>query len=414
MAPPAEKNLLLISYVFPPYPGIGGRRWAKFAKYLSLSGCRIHVICAANPFEQQSSWSQDVRRERIEVYPLRPLFPRVLLEKPQTLLQKALYRGSLLLLKALCKGTPYERAAFWRTTMTARAERIIAENDIDTVIVSCAPFHTAAYAVEMKKRSRNLRVAVDFRDPWTWGEGYGFKDLSDRRRQYEKAMELSVVTGADVIFAPVQPMIDQLCALYPQARRKFRHLPHAYDPDDIPAPAHSAPCRGASMVCVGTLYEGIDAELRELATALTRSARLRLDFYVHAGPYAGIFRTFNLLDRQVTYHEAVSSRELFARLSGYDYALVVFPDRFRDYLTAKFYELVYARKPILFIGSSGLVSDFITKNRIGMHIEPNNIVGALLKLAEAGLPGGYAADFDATAYGFGEVTKTLLKELHGQ
>ena len=38
------KHVLLISYSYPPYPGIGGRRWAKFSKYLSRLGFVIHVI----------------------------------------------------------------------------------------------------------------------------------------------------------------------------------------------------------------------------------------------------------------------------------------------------------------------------------------------------------------------------------
>ena len=78
-----NKHILLASYVFPPYPDIGSRRWAKFAKYLARDGFNVHVVAARNPFKEQSLWTADIKHENIYLHYLPPFFPKnfILLKK---------------------------------------------------------------------------------------------------------------------------------------------------------------------------------------------------------------------------------------------------------------------------------------------------------------------------------------------
>jgi hypothetical protein len=39
-----SKNILLVSFVFPPSNDVGGRRWSKFAEALYEKGYNIHLI----------------------------------------------------------------------------------------------------------------------------------------------------------------------------------------------------------------------------------------------------------------------------------------------------------------------------------------------------------------------------------
>ena len=83
-----SEQVLIISYTFPPTPGIGGRRWAKFAKYFALKGYRVQVICATNPFSDTSIWDRDTLSENIIKVFVPHKYPGSLLGVPQTILQR--------------------------------------------------------------------------------------------------------------------------------------------------------------------------------------------------------------------------------------------------------------------------------------------------------------------------------------
>ena len=63
-----NNKILIVCYSFPPHPGIGGRRWAKFSKSLSLKGYDIFVVGAKNIYDEASSWSKDVDEEKIKLF----------------------------------------------------------------------------------------------------------------------------------------------------------------------------------------------------------------------------------------------------------------------------------------------------------------------------------------------------------
>lgn len=151
-----NKHILLVSYVFPPYPGIGGRRWAKFAKYLAAKGFVIHVICAKSPFEEQSLFNEDIKNVNIRVYPMKANYPYALKKNTESLIDKINYRLSLILMKLTIKGNYYDRAAFWKKQILKESTRLIKEFNINNVIVSGAPFSLLYYLIELKKKILQL------------------------------------------------------------------------------------------------------------------------------------------------------------------------------------------------------------------------------------------------------------------
>ena len=88
----SPKKILIVTHIFPPTPGIGGRRWAKFAKYLSKTGNEVSVISAENHSIEKSQWEKDVLDSGIQVHRLPLLYPEILGTNPNSVFQKLHYK----------------------------------------------------------------------------------------------------------------------------------------------------------------------------------------------------------------------------------------------------------------------------------------------------------------------------------
>ena len=121
----AAKPILLACYDFPPNKGIGGRRWAKFAKGLVSRGYLIHVI-KAHPVSssKNSGWTEDIS-EGIVVHSLPRSYPKVVSEGPKTLIDKFKYRWEINRLQRREKGTIYDIASGWKDSFLEKASEVI-------------------------------------------------------------------------------------------------------------------------------------------------------------------------------------------------------------------------------------------------------------------------------------------------
>ncbi|MEO6301966.1 MAG: hypothetical protein ABIP51_02220, partial [Bacteroidia bacterium] len=181
----SSKQILLISYVFPPYYGIGGRRWAKHADGLTKLGYTVHVICAKNPFRKTSLWYDVVKNNpKIIIHQLPAFYPKVLVDFEHNFFQKIAYKFWVSVLPFFTKGSFLDRTIFWKKPMLKEAIKIISRNQITNVICTGGPFGVMHFSTLLKNKFNNLFLINDLRDPWTWGPNWGFPGLSAERMKH--------------------------------------------------------------------------------------------------------------------------------------------------------------------------------------------------------------------------------------
>ncbi len=405
-----QKKILLISYTFPPYPGIGGRRWAKFAKYLSHAGYVVHVVCAKNPFNEISLWNVDIKSSKnIKIYELDDSYPIILSQIPKTIYQKLKYKFALLKVKIFTKGTPYDKGIFWKKNMLKVCNKIITEHNIQNVVVSCAPFSCAYNALALKDIHKEINLIVDFRDPWTWGTGYGFSTLSENRLHFEKNKEKLVIENMDCILVPTDEMKNYLDKVYPQFTNKILILPHAYDKDEITLTPKN-PSGSLRLLVYGTLYENLDDIFDKISHELKETnISIKLDVYSSKSRYKHFFETKELYGNCVNYYDLIPPQQLFNELKNYDYVLIIQPDYAKDFITTKIYEIIYSRTPIILIANKGRLFDFISQNQLGLCFHPNKLKAVFQEIANASAEAFRLKDFNISDYSFDSVTSTLVK-----
>ncbi|MEO6903355.1 MAG: hypothetical protein ABI315_09390 [Bacteroidia bacterium] len=407
-----SKHILLISYTFPPYPGIGGRRWAKFSKYLSRLGYTVHVIHAKNPFKEQSLWVEDIENEKnIKKYELNSLYPKVLLTQPKSILQKLNYKISLLIVRLLSKGTLYDKGIFWRQKMLNTSTTLIKKYDITNVIVNCAPFSTAYYALSLKKKFKNLNLIVDFRDPWTWGSGYGFSTIKGKRKEFEERMEQQVIKNFNTVLVPDIEMKIYLSQKYKSLSHKIYLLSHGFDEDEI-VRRKKIPNTTIKLLYYGTLYAGMNSIFSKIATVLSdKNKGISLDIYSNENTYKNLFVEKEYTSDLVQYYAPLLPKELFYKIKFYDYVLIIQPDYAKDFITTKIYEIIFSETPILLISKTGKLSEFIIENKLGLHFTPDNILDHLGMIISYDNNNFRTSTFSVKSYSFKSLTDDLLKYL---
>lgn len=382
----AANSILIVSYVFPPFPGIGGRRWAKFAKELSGRGYKVFVLAAKNPLKETSPWEKDIQdnpRITIKYLPLK--YPGQLLSSPRNVFEKLKYRVALLFLKFTTRGNYYDRAVKWKRQLQNEMERLIEEFSIKNVIVSGAPFHLIYHSLEMKRKHPQINLFADFRDPWTNNpDFFGFASLSKKRQDYERKMEKEVVQNADVVISVAEEMNQHFKTLT-DTSDKFAVIENGFDPEDY-SPNRVLNKNKGKIRCVltGTLYLNVMSLFAELVKSLAEMQKNQIekyhqfefDFYGDVPwEYKRIVKDYRV--ECIRFHEIIPLEKVYEKIASADLCMLFLQEHLGFSLSTKFCEYLSQRKKIIVFSKGGKTAEFITGNRLGYAAFPGNIAQIL-------------------------------------
>ena len=393
MPEPAEA-ILVVSHTFPPYRGIGGRRWAKFAKELARQGHPIHVICSAGGQRLQGSlWTADRETPGVTVHELPQRYPTVLFKRPlRGALEKLAYRAWALVLPLLVKGNWLDKTVFWRRRFLRTASDLITSQGIRTVIVSGAPFRLLGYGVELK-RKHGIRLITDLRDPWTWHGGYGFDTLPPDRQRWERELERMVMEDADAVVSPHPSVIGHLTRAYPEGTARFSVLPHAIDPDELGQPRAPRKDGEYRLIYAGSLYGAGEAVAyfeallqafdRLRSQAPERYATTFLDLHITGHGTSELAERTRAAGHEahIRFRPPLPPREVFERIGTSDAVLIFIPSFNKDLLGTKFTEIFYLRRPVIHVGVPGAVSRYIEEHGLGISIPVDELSDTLPRIA---------------------------------
>ncbi len=246
---PSSKSptVLIISYYWPPSSGSGVQRWMYFAKYLSEHGV-TPIVLTVDPSrasyrkidEEFSNFVKDVKSYRTKT--LEPLKLYSMLTTGST--SKGIPQGSVGAEKKglFSKLSRYVRGNIfipdarigWKRYAVKAAKKILVNHDID-LIITTGPPHSTHLIGRVLKRKYGIKWLADFRDPWA--EIYYNKDLlqTQKSKEKDKKLELSVLNEADHILTIGPSMADLLMAKIPSLKSKVSYIYNGYDANKMSA-----------------------------------------------------------------------------------------------------------------------------------------------------------------------------------
>lgn len=397
-------HVTIVSYTFPPSKEIGGRRWAKFSQQFAKKGHQVTVICADNSVA--TAWYTK-EFPGVQVKQLPKCYPDWLSGYTSTLREKVLYNLYTRFLNHFTKQNYFDRGFAWKKPMLQALESVHRNNPIDVMVVTGAPFSLLFYGSEFKMRYKEIQYVADLRDPWTWGGYYGIPDLAPAKKKFQELSEKTTIETCDLVCYPTEHMGNFLKNKYAGYASKMNLLPHAFDPEKFPQTINNK--KRAGFIYGGSLYPGIEEYIKCLAKVLEANPHSGFKWDIYTGSHYPLIQT-NFNENSVALHGFIPEDELFRKIASASAYLAFFPVTDKDLISTKFFEIIYSQTPILYVGEEGDVSRFVTENRIGVHILPQNIERDLPRYLNGNVPfePGY---FDVTQYTFSAVTDNFLRVL---
>lgn len=415
------KNILLISYHFPPVPGVGARRWALFAKYLARFGYNVHVITANNS-QTGSPWTEDVTDKSIRVYKTDDHYPKALKTVPVSFTEKIKYRLALWYTGKKFRGSPYDKSLFMKDELFRVIEKIIHEHEISTIIATGAPFRLLYYTTLFKEQHPGLQLICDLRDPWTDSREYGFASVSKEAIEYEKDLEKFVINHCDYFTVPSPFMKQRMISEYGNSihSENIRVLPHAWDADKFPEHISENRPGKCRFIFGGSIHLfNIDTLFIPLLEALCRLRSenpdllnmLKFDFYSPVALHQERILQWQL-EKVVQFHSPVSQSEFINEMTRSTYLMIFLPSHLKNFRITKCAEYLPLRKPIILFSEPGEVSQWLEENKLGSVITPGvSMAKEIENLAEEYKKGnpGFNRQYDISSCSFENVTKELIR-----
>ena len=412
------KKVVVISWVFPPTPGIGGRRWVKFAKWMHRKGADVQVLAVQNFTDRKSTWMADLSDIQDRVKYSHSPFSTTIGTFATTFYQKVRRRLVLGWLQMRVKGNHYDRAALWGNVLRPDIDRLAAEG-YDNFIITAGPFHATYYVAEyLKAKHPNVKVTLDFRDPWTTNKtSFGIDLLSAKRVEAEKELEKRAVQAADTVVTVSPFMLEDFAKTVNDSvdDSKYQSIANGFDFDDVAAFTDSESVQNMRMIFTGSLYDKSDhgfGLFKDFMTSFSTENdslnNLKADFY---GNVPDKFK-HALQQSNVRYNKSIPLNEVYAELANSQACMLFLTDDINYSISTKFCEYLALGKPVVVFSKGGATAELVESHGLGISVSSPDDFPKLAKfMTDTWQKPAGTADFDLKAYSVEQLAVRYLELL---
>ncbi len=358
----------------PPYPGIGGRRWVKFAKYLDKRDWEVHTLAAVNPMNYSSDWQHEYFSTKIQQHSLNYKYPKVFSAPINSIWDRLTYRITHKYFTLFSAKRVFDSTFLSEKIFKNKVKKLLHKYDIKNVIITSPPYYYLSYLADLKNEM-DFNFIVDFRDPWLGAKNFGLINLSGQRLLEEKKYVKNVFDKANSILSPSMLLLERLAKHINTTSDKCIELKHAYDEDDFKDIIFNKfyPKNKIVLVYGGSLYQGTEKIVNGLLKTLDYINKYNKNLYRRLD--IRFFTPENHISKRFKYHMNIVSfstpigKKIFEDLNNCTFPIILLAEHNKDYRTTKYYEYLLLRKPYLLFSPKGVTSKYTTKNRLGIWID---------------------------------------------
>lgn len=343
-------KISIFAFWFPPDIDVGGRRWGIFAQELASLG---HDVTVTTPDAQLKSefWEGKGLSFR-EITP--PQFPRAY---GDSLSSKLWWHATKFYFKLRYKGWYWDPSIALKPQIQELLDFDIS-NDVDVLIVTCAPFRWAFHITEFLSRQlKGPRLYIDLRDPWTKNQLTYFNSLTKQRLEQEQELESRAIERADGIILTHEAMLNH----YLRKRKVFI-------PNNIVVPCgtwrRNEIVSDLKFVFPGSLYEQGHIELIHFLEKCKRAfPELKVSITTLGNWKGDIIALLNGVC-EVNHLGMIEQQLVEEVLKQHHYVLTYVSPSLSYAINTKIIEAIQSRTPLILLGTCSF-PEFITRNNVG-------------------------------------------------
>lgn len=401
-----EKNVLIITSLFPPGGGPGAKRMIQFVRHLLPLGWNPIVLTSKNQFMGYDEKSLKHIPENIRVYRTNSMEQYIRTPSDSSKAEKKAQRSKtkrnlsaknwIRNIKSIF-GVP-DTGLLWLPFAVASAIQIHQKTPFEAILATGPPFSTHLIGLSIYLFTRK-RLILDFRDSWVANPNLA--DENKFKLYLHHCLEKNAVLHADYVIANTGGVQKNFISRYPkQEKSKFVYIPNGFDKNEMTFSRNSRLKLDQSkfnIVHTGTLG-GIRnpkyfmVAIKELIDeGKIDPSRVNIHFVGMINTFSdGV--TFDENKRQLKLSNViqttgfVSREEAFAYNSQADLLLAIIGITSEKYLatyglSGKIYDYILTEKPILALAQkNGATYELLKKNNIGCIAQPDDIFDIKEKL----------------------------------
>ena len=373
------KNILIVSYHFPPLGGAGVQRTLKFVKYLPEFNYNPIVVTPNPSFLRYHSYDptlldelpKSVQIYKTFIFDLNWLF-------------KLLYGLKLSKLVSIINGKLFfpDYHKQWFPFAKRKIKKILEKEHIDLVYMTSPPHSIQELGAWIKKKYK-LPVITDFRDPLTFNHKEKSSVLFDKCFSYEKEL----LENSDFIIANTNKNKKTYVNKFNIAESKVEVITNGFDKDDFNGILKEKNKKANDKIIfshVGKFYGEYNAEPLIYALSKIRDKLLNVEFRFIGSVTKtdkALIEKFELT-KLIKLIDYTTHKKALNYSQDSDYMLIILPNERWSYcIPGKTFEYINSnRKIVAIVPENGSCAEVILNTETGIVISPEktNTIGEVI------------------------------------
>ena len=371
-----NKKVLIVSYTFPPKKGIGGRRWAKFSKYLIQNGVETHVICSRVATAENSFWNDDISKN-VELHLIKFFGENIFHNPSPNFFQKVVFKLSMIFNRLFGRLNLLDPAELSGRTVRKKIKEVIRENNIDTVLVTGPPYSLFRHVARLKRKTK-FKYVMDYRDMWN-NHSFFTKIESRTKSQlaYSEHWEKMSIQLADEIICVDNTIQQDLIENHNADQKKISIIHNGFDPEDFyePETKVNKVLKRHSFIFAGSISQDLDPLVEHFLKTLvelknTNSElynKFEFNFNCQASKQLENKLEKAKDDTLIFSNQFIPKNDYYRRLQYSSMGIVILSKDYSGAYITKFSDYLYSELPILQFGYQGDFATFLEKEQLGLR-----------------------------------------------